>query len=40
MSEAQLNRVRNICFAFPETTERLSHGAPTQFQQMETSKQP
>ena len=29
--EAQLERVRKICFGFPETTERLSHGAPTFF---------
>lgn len=26
-----LERVRKICFAFPETTERLSHGEPTFF---------
>lgn len=26
-----LDRVRGICMAFPETTERLSHGAPTWF---------
>ena len=31
MSENQLDRVRQICFRFPETTERLSHGAPTFF---------
>jgi hypothetical protein len=29
--KAQLDRVRKICFAFPETTERLSHGEPTFF---------
>jgi hypothetical protein len=27
----QLERVRKICFVFPETTERLSHGEPTFF---------
>src|SRR5438270_6860416 len=26
-----LNRMRRICLALPETTERLSHGAPTFF---------
>ena len=26
-----LTRVRDICMAFPEVTERLSHGAPTWF---------
>ena len=31
MPEDQLNRVRDICFKFPETTERLSHGSPTFF---------
>jgi hypothetical protein len=30
-SNDQLERVRKICFAFPETTERLSHGEPTFF---------
>lgn len=29
--DEQLERVRKICFAFPETTERLSHGEPTFF---------
>jgi hypothetical protein len=29
MSDAQLERVRRICSALPETTERLSHGEPT-----------
>ena len=29
--EDHLRRVRRICSAFPETTERLSHGAPTFF---------
>lgn len=29
--EQQLERVRALCFAFPETTERLSHGEPTFF---------
>jgi hypothetical protein len=29
--KAQLDRVRKICCAFPETTERLSHGEPTFF---------
>lgn len=29
--EVQLERVRKICFAFPETTERPSHGEPTFF---------
>jgi len=31
MSEKQLERVRRICGALPETTERLSHGEPTFF---------
>ena len=31
MDEVQLERVRQICFRFPETTERLSHGSPTFF---------
>jgi hypothetical protein len=31
MSEKHLKRVRRICSAFPETTERLSHGEPTFF---------
>jgi hypothetical protein len=31
MSEKHLKRVRRICAAFPETTERLSHGEPTFF---------
>lgn len=31
MSNKQLERVRRICSALPETTERLSHGAPTFF---------
>ncbi len=31
MSEQLLQRVREICLAFPETTERLSHGEPTFF---------
>ena len=31
MSEKQLERVRRICSALPETTERLSHGEPTFF---------
>ncbi len=26
-----LNRLRRICLAFPQTSERLSHGAPTFF---------
>lgn len=30
-SEEQLQRVRRICTAFPETTEKLSHGEPTFF---------
>jgi hypothetical protein len=29
--EETLERLRKICFALPETTERLSHGAPTFF---------
>jgi hypothetical protein len=29
--EAALARVRKLCAAFPETVERLSHGAPTFF---------
>jgi len=31
MSEPHLDRIRAICLAFPEVTERLSHGAPTFF---------
>ena len=31
MSKKQLERVRRICLALPETTERLSHGEPTFF---------
>ena len=31
MSEDQLARVRRLCAALPETTERLSHGEPTFF---------
>jgi hypothetical protein len=31
MSQKQLERVRQICFTLPETTERLSHGEPTFF---------
>src|SRR5438445_589137 len=29
--EKQIERVRHICFALPETTEKLSHGEPTWF---------
>jgi hypothetical protein len=31
MSAKQLERVRQICLALPETSERLSHGEPTFF---------
>lgn len=31
MSANQLDRVRSICLALPEATERLSHGEPTFF---------
>ena len=31
MRERTLGRLREICLAFPETSERLSHGAPTFF---------
>ncbi len=31
MSDAQLERVRRLCLALPETSERLSHGEPTFF---------
>lgn len=31
MSQRQLERIRHICSALPETTERLSHGEPTFF---------
>jgi hypothetical protein len=31
MSTDQLERVRQICMALPETTERISHGEPTFF---------
>jgi hypothetical protein len=31
MSPGPLQRVRRLCLALPETTERLSHGSPTWF---------
>jgi hypothetical protein len=31
MSALQLDRVRRLCLALPETSERLSHGEPTFF---------
>lgn len=31
MSEDPLDRLRHLCLALPETTERLSHGEPTWF---------
>jgi hypothetical protein len=31
MSENPLERLRQLCLALPETTERLSHGEPTWF---------
>jgi len=31
MSEKHLKRVRKVCVALPETTEKLSHGEPTFF---------
>jgi hypothetical protein len=31
MSKKQLERVRQVCLALPETSERLSHGEPTFF---------
>jgi hypothetical protein len=31
MSDEALRRLRDICLAFPEVTERLSHSAPTWF---------
>jgi|SRR5919197_6714984 hypothetical protein len=31
MDEGVLNRIREICLTLPETSERLSHGAPTFF---------
>ncbi|MEP7189700.1 MAG: MmcQ/YjbR family DNA-binding protein [Roseiflexaceae bacterium] len=31
MNEDQIERVRRICTALPQTTERLSHGEPTFF---------
>lgn len=31
MSQKHLERVRRICFQFPETIEKLSHGEPTFF---------
>ena len=31
MSSKQLERVRRLCLALPETSERLSHGEPTFF---------
>lgn len=36
MSGAQLERVRRLCSAFPETEERLSHGEPTFFVRKKT----
>jgi hypothetical protein len=29
--QKQIERVRRICFTFPETTEKISHGEPTWF---------
>lgn len=31
MNQDRLSKLREICLAFPETTERLSHGEPTWF---------
>lgn len=31
MTDKQIERVRQICLALPETTEKLSHGEPTFF---------
>ncbi len=31
MSDGQLERVRHLCLALPDATERLSHGEPTFF---------
>ncbi len=31
MRDSALDRIRQLCLAFPETNERLSHGAPTFF---------
>ena len=31
MAETQLDRLRRLCLALPEATERLSHGEPTWF---------
>ncbi|CUS02973.2 conserved protein of unknown function [Candidatus Promineifilum breve] len=31
MSEQQIERVRRLCLALPETSEKLSHGEPTFF---------
>lgn len=31
MAEDPLNRLRKLCLALPETTERISHGEPTWF---------
>ena len=31
MTDDPLERLRRLCMALPETTERLSHGAPTWF---------
>src|SRR4051794_18903971 len=31
MATSPVERVRKLCLALPETTERLSHGAPTWF---------
>jgi hypothetical protein len=31
MAESPLERLRPLCLALPETTERLSHGEPTWF---------
>jgi hypothetical protein len=35
--KAVLERLRTVCFALPETSERLSHGAPTFFVREKTS---
>ena len=36
MADSTLERVRSICLALPEVSERLSHGSPTFFARKRT----
>jgi hypothetical protein len=38
MKNKQLERVRRICLALPETSEKLSHGEPTFFVRKKVSR--